>query len=97
MSDENIIDFNSKRRERERSYGRMAKLMGMPRTDIWRARLIGSLPNGLFEALLAADNPPTTTSLAAIALALRRGEARGNAVSNAHLAIVNRWLSERDR
>jgi hypothetical protein len=51
-----------------------------------------------------------TQALAAVAMALRRGEARGNAeccprcgyvlriraaVSDAYLAIVNRWLSAR--
>jgi hypothetical protein len=68
---------------------------------------MAELPADLFEALLAADEDPSSKSLAAVALALRRGEARGSAkccprcgyvlriraVSDAYLAIVNRWLS----
>ena len=78
------------------------KLMGLSSAQIRRAGLIAELPHELFEALLlAADGPPSETFLVAIALALRRGEARGNVLrirgSEAHLTIVYRWLSERDR
>ena len=66
-----------------------------------RAKLMAELPADLFESLLAADEDPSSKSLAAVALALRRGEARGNVLrirgSEAHLTIVYRWLSERDR
>jgi hypothetical protein len=92
----------------EYSERRMAKLMGWSRAQMWRARLMAELPDELFDTLLAADQYPSSKSLAAVALALRRGEARGNAeccprcgyvvrirgaVSDAYLAIVNRWLS----
>jgi hypothetical protein len=94
----------------ERSDRRMAKLMGWSRAHMWRVKLMAELPDDLFEALLAAGGC-SSKSLAAVALALRRGEARGNAeccprcghvlrirgaVSDAHLAIVNRWLSAKD-
>ena len=88
----------------------MAKLMGWSRARMWRARLMAELPDDLFDTLLAADQYPSSKSLAAVALALRRGEARRSAkccprcgyvlrirrvVSDAYLAIVTRWLSAR--
>ena len=71
---------------------------------------MAELPADLFESLLAADEDPSSKSLAAVALALRRGEARGSAeravraagmccasarVSDAYLAIVNRGCRRR--
>ena len=63
----------------EYSDRRAAKLMGVSRAWIWRAKLIASLPRDLFELLLA-DKPtrghvPSTKELANIARALQgKGE-----------------------
>jgi hypothetical protein len=59
---------------------RMAKLLGMSRTMLWRAKLVAELPRDLFETLVESSPPPSAKQLAQIALALRR---EGNDVTHA--------------
>ena len=59
----------------EYSDRRFAKLMGWPRVQVFRAKLIAEIPKALFERLMADDSGVriSTKALADIALALRRG------------------------
>jgi hypothetical protein len=57
----------------EYSDRRMAKLLGMSRIELYRAKLAAELPNELFELLLKAG-VRSTKALAQIALSLKRDE-----------------------
>lgn len=53
---------------------RAAKLLGWSRTELWRAKLISTIPDGLFEFILEQGRPaPSVKALAQVALALQRG------------------------
>jgi hypothetical protein len=94
----------------EKSDRRAAKLMGVSRMWVYRAKLMSELPRDLFERLLAMDKVPSTKQFASIALALRRGEKTNYAERCPHCgellrvrqdfgagitAVVNEWLAER--
>lgn len=70
-----LEDYLSNCREGLEVYSerRAAKLMGASRAELWRWKLMAELPDELFDALLKAKEPPSTKSLAAIALALKNG------------------------
>src|SRR6266581_1984092 len=76
---ETIEDYIRNCRESLEQYSdrRMAKLLGIPRVQLWRWQLMAELPEGLldrlFEAARKRKRPTSTKELAHIALALRRG------------------------
>ena len=88
----------------------LAKLLGMSRTALWRARLMTTIPEELFERLLAkADHVPSTKELANVARALNGHGPAHDAEHCPHCGgllrvrgrwrpstarIVNDWLSE---
>jgi hypothetical protein len=53
---------------------RMAKLYGIPRIELWRWRLMGKIPDELFDRLLAAGCR-STKALAAVAQVLADADA----------------------
>jgi hypothetical protein len=59
----------------EYSDRRAAKLMGCPRIQLYRAKLMAELPDDLFEELLAAG-VTSSKALAQVALALKRDDPR---------------------
>jgi hypothetical protein len=60
--DEGLEDYSDRR---------MAKLMGVSRTALWRWKMMAEIPEELFERLLArADHTPSTKELANIGRAL---------------------------
>ena len=89
------------------SLRRAAKLLRQSRADLWRARLIASLPEDLFEALIESSSPPSPRELANIGRALRGDRMREvercphcggllrvrNLCSPKSAVIVNRWLA----
>jgi hypothetical protein len=106
---ETIDEYMSNCREGLEDYSdrRAAKLVGMTRIQLYRAKLVAKLPNELFELLL--KERLSTRAMAQVALALRRGEntkaeacvcpncghvlsIRG-LVSKRVVSIVNAWLS----
>jgi hypothetical protein len=108
---ETIGDYMSNCREglEDFSERRAAKLLGMTRVQLYRAKLMAELPDDLFELLLKERLSSKAT--AQVALALRRGEntkaeacvcpncghvlsVRG-LVSKRVCAIVNAWLADR--
>ena len=94
----------------EYSERRMAKLLGMSRMHLWRAKLMAQIPDELFERLLAkADHVPSTKELANVARAISGQGPSHDVESCPHCgevlrvrgrwrqstaAIVNEWLSE---
>src|SRR5262245_18149929 len=86
---------------------RLAKLMDVPRTKLWRMRLLAELPEDLFERLLAAG--VHSRQLASVAQAMRTGEVALEAdgkcphcggllyrkrISGKAVKLVNDWLDE---
>lgn len=57
----------------EYSDRRMAKLLGVPRIELYRMKMMAAIPEDLFEQLLAAG-VDSTKAFAQIGVALRRGE-----------------------
>ncbi len=90
---------------------RMAKLLGVSRTALWRWRMMAEIPEELFERLLAeANHVPSTKELANIGRALNGHGPSHDAEYCPHCGevirvrgrwrpdtakIVNEWLSER--
>ncbi len=90
---------------------RMAKLLGVSRTALWRWRMMAEIPEELFERLLAeANHVPSTKELANIGRALNGHGPAHDAERCPHCGevirvrvrwrpdtakIVNEWLSER--
>ncbi|MGO4836811.1 hypothetical protein AB4144_31655 [Rhizobiaceae sp. 2RAB30] len=52
---------------------RAAKLLGWSRIEVYRAKLIASLPEDLFDRLIESDPVPSAKALAQIAQALESG------------------------
>jgi hypothetical protein len=90
----------------EYSERRMAKLMGVPRSFLWRAKLWAELPDALFEQLLA--HRVGTKAMIAVALTLRRDKPSGEVERCPHCGevlrvrgvnqktrnAINAWLAE---
>jgi hypothetical protein len=76
---ETVEDYQRNIHEGLETYSerRMAKLLGMSRTLLWRARLMADLPDELFEHILSEARKRgiklSEKALAQVALALRKG------------------------
>jgi len=91
---------------------RMAKLLGISRALAWRAQLAAQIPQDLLDRLKQkSDRPLRTKTLAAIALAIKRGKVdidveccpncghvlrMRQTVSDQHMQIVNDWMESPD-
>ena len=75
---ESIDDYLSNCREglEEFSERRAAKVMGVSRAWIWRAKLLATIPEELFERLVEGPEPTSPRELGNVARALR-GEGAG--------------------
>jgi hypothetical protein len=89
---------------------RAARLLGVPRIEIYRWKLVASIPDELFERLLNDDEiKPSVKMFAAVGQALERGSRMRHAehcpncghllrersdFPDAVLSVVNQWLSE---
>ena len=70
---ETIDDYLGNCREGPEQFSerRFAKLSGLSRAKLWRAKQVASLPKDLFEILVEMPDPPSVRELANVARALR--------------------------
>jgi hypothetical protein len=88
---------------------RLAKLFGVSRMELWRWKMMASLPDDLFDALL--EESGTSRSMAAVAVALQNGGPVADvercphccgvlrvrpSVSRKDVKIVVQWLDKRE-
>ena len=108
---ENIDDYLANCREGLETYSdrRAAKLLGLTRAEVQRAKLFAEIPGELFERLLVEKTRPASPNeLAYIARALRGGQFHEvercphcagvlrvrQRINKRAVAIVNGWLAE---
>jgi hypothetical protein len=108
---DNIDDYLQNCREGLEEYSdrHAAKLLGVPRIEVFRWKLMAELPEDLFQALLKSKRSPSVKSVAAVAQALKRGNQADTEccphcghvlrtrpqVSTEYEKIVNDWLKEK--
>ena len=72
---DNIEDYYRNCQEGLEQYSdaRVAKLLGVPRVEVWRWKMMARLPEELFDYILASGLGPSTKALAQVAQALASG------------------------